>query len=318
MKKKVLFAAMIICSMAGLAACGTENSQDFAGEEAAQEMEEDVGEREETETGEDIKEDAEEAKPEGDIKDDAEETKPEGDVKEDIEEPEEAIKDDTNETEPGGRIYVSLEEDERKYEAEDGTLLLTVRSVLPMVTISDAEEAAAAINEYIRSYAPADEEEAQEYAREDYAQFGHENWYGYEEETTFSVKRADAAVISFDVGLYSYMGGAHPNYLSSGLNFSAKTGARLMLADIVTEEEAAVTAINAFLLAEVKKEYGEYLYDDYEKYVGDILTDDSWYLGEDGFHIIVNSYAVAPYVAGDRDLVIPYEEAGFIKDEFKL
>lgn len=311
MKKKALFAAIVICVMAGLTSCGTEGGQNFS-EGRAQKTEEssadgDVEEKEEAEKGKAIKDEADEAEPEEAIKDEA-----------DGAEPEENIKDDTNETEPGGRIYVSLEEDERKYEAEDGTLLLTVRSVLPMVTISDAEETAAAINEYIRSYAPADEEEMQEYAQEDYAQFGHENWYGYEEEITFSVKRADAAVVSFDVGLYSYMGGAHPNYLSSGLNFSAKTGARLMLADIVTEEEAAVTAINAFLLAEVKKEYGEYLYDDYEKYVGDILTDDSWYLGEDGFHIIVNSYAVAPYVAGDRDLVIPYEETGFIKDEFKL
>lgn len=285
MKKKILLAAIMICGMVGLTACGTESRQDFSGEEAVQKPEEnpadeDVGEKEEAETGEDIKEDAEEA-------------------------------------EPGGNIYVTLEEDERKYEAEDGTLLLTVRSVLPVVTISDAEEAAAAINEYIKSYVPMDEEETQEYAKEAYAQFGHENWLEYEEETVFDVRRADAAVISFHIGFYSYTGGAHPNYLSCGMSFSAETGERLVLADIVTEEKAAVTAIHAFLLAEVEKEYGEYLYDDYEKYVGDILTEDAWYLGEDGLHIIVNSYAVAPYVAGARDLVISYEAADFMKDEFK-
>ena len=59
-------------------------------------------------------------------------------------------------------------------------------------------------------------------------------------------------------------------------------------------------------------------YDDYEDKIGDALTEDTWYLGNDGLHIIVNEYIIAPHAAGSFDFVIPYEEADFLKDEFKM
>ena len=119
-------------------------------------------------------------------------------------------------------------------------------------------------------------------------------------------------MISFSTIAYFDMGGAHPSASFSGVNFSTKTGKRLTLDDITMEKEAAVSAIQGFLLEETKKEeYTDMFYDDYEDKIGDALTEDTW-------HIIVNEYIIAPHAAGSFDFVIPYEEADFLKDEFKI
>ena len=41
------------------------------------------------------------------------------------------------------------------------------------------------------------------------------------------------------------------------------------------------------------------------------------YLGDDGFHIIVNEYIISPHAAGIMDFVIPYGKADFLKEEFR-
>lgn len=223
------------------------------------------------------------------------------------------------EGEKGGNIYVMLEESEQEYEAEDGTLLLTAKRSLPTVVISANEEGAAAINEYIKSQALLDEEAMLEWAKEAYSSLGKENWRKFSLDTQYFTERADEEAISFHVTSYSDMGGAHPNSASIGLNFNPKTGKRLTLAEAALEEEAAVLAINEFLLAETKKEeYRGEFFEGYEENVGDILTEDTWYLGEDGLHITVNEYIISPHAAGMMDFVIPYGEADFLKEEFRM
>ena len=216
-------------------------------------------------------------------------------------------------------MYVRIDESKEEYKAEDGTVLLTITNKWPVVTISDNEQAAAAINEAVLAYIPGDEDKMQEWAAEDYKTWGKDNWFGYETDLKFIPERADEEVISFSTIAYFDMGGAHPSASFSGVNFSTKTGKRLTLDDITMEKEAAVSAIQGFLLEETKKEeYTDMFYDDYEDKIGDALTEDTWYLGKDGLHIIVNEYIIAPHAAGSFDFVIPYEEADFLKDEFKI
>lgn len=227
---------------------------------------------------------------------------------------------ETPETNPetGGNIYIVMEPSVMEYKAEDGTVVYKAERTIPVVTISDNEEGAAAINKYIENNFPADEDEMLEMAKEDYAALGKENWYGYETGSKFSSQRKDSEVISFFIISYWDMGGAHPNSWINGLNFSTADGEVLTLEDVVTDKEAATEIINEFLLAETKKEeYEGMFFEDYENSIGDILTEDSWYLGEDGFHIIVNEYIISPHAAGIMDFVIPYAEADFLKDEFR-
>ena len=220
--------------------------------------------------------------------------------------------------EAAGNIYVEMEESEMEFKAEDGTVVLKTDRTVPVVTISENEESAAAINEYINNTWPDSDEEMLEAAKQAYADLGKENWRAYASGTAFSSERADSEVVSFTVTYYWDMGGAHPNSGRSGLNFRTADGKKLALEDVMVNKEEEVAAIHEILLAETKKEeYAGMLFEGYEESIADILTEDSWYLGEDGFHIIANEYIISPHAAGILDFVVPYGEAGFLKEEFK-
>lgn len=222
-----------------------------------------------------------------------------------------------------GNINVRIDEGKDEYMSEDGTLLLTVHTAIPVVAIADNEAASAAINGVVKDYdlMGVAAEEAREWAEEDYETRGKDNWYeGYVMDTSFAAKRQDSAVISFGINAYSYMGGAHPNAVEAGINFNPNTGERLTLADITVDESAARERIMAYILEEVKRMQAEeegMFFEDYEENIGDILTEETWYLDKDGLHVIGNEYIISPHAAGILDFVIPYEKADFIKEEYR-
>lgn len=230
-------------------------------------------------------------------------------------------------TDVDGSQYVRTQETAEEYKAADGTLLLIVERAYPVVDMPDRKEAAQAINAYIRegefyggeSIAGMSEEELFESAEMDYKERGKDNWYGeYSYSTGYRLGRMDDKAISFLLSSYFYLGGAHPNTFDVGLTFDAQTGQRLLLADVVQDEAAAVEAAVGFLIKETEKEeYGGVFFSNYKDSLAGLVADGSWYLGEDGFHIIANTYAIAPYVAGSFDFVIPYGEADFLKEEYR-
>ncbi len=329
MRRNVLLVTALVFALLTFAACGMPNGKEAGGTEGDREssVEEAMAGENEGNTAE---EEAAAGKNEGNA---AEEEAAAEEIRENAAQEGEATENTTESVakegnggegarktaEAGGNVYVRIDESKQEYKAEDGTVLLTITNKWPVVTISDNEQAAAAINEAVLAYIPGDEDKMQEWAAEDYKTWGKDNWFGYETDLEFIPERADEEVISFSTIVYFDMGGAHPNASFSGVNFSTKTGKRLTLDDITMEKEAAVSAIQGFLLEETKKEeYTDMFYDDYEDKIGDALTEDTWYLGKDGLHIIVNEYIIAPHAAGSFDFVIPYEEADFLKDEFKM
>lgn len=300
MKRNTWLAATVILGMMALGACGTKNANGN--------MEEVSGEGQKLEDM--MQEDQEPAN--------ATEEKDQEPADATAEEKQESADAAAEEADAAGNIYIVMEPSEMEWEAEDGTIVLKTEREIPVVTISENEESAAAINGYIESNYPDSDEELLAMAREAYADLGKENWHAFASGETFLPERTDAEVISFTITNYWDMGGAHPNSGRSGLNFSTATGKKLSLEDVMVDKEAATAAIHAFLLEETKKEeYEGMFFEGYEESIGDILTEDSWYLGEDGFHIIVNEYIISPHAAGIMDFVVPYGEADFLKEEFR-
>ena len=312
MRRNVLLVTALVFALLTFAACGMPNGKEAGGTEGDRESS-----VEEAMAGENEGNTAEEEVAAGENEGNAaEEEAAAEEIRENAAQEGEATE---NTTESVAKEGNGIDESKEEYKAEDGTVLLTITNKWPVVTISDNEQAAAAINEAVLAYIPGDEDKMQEWAAEDYKTWGKDNWFGYETDLKFIPERADEEVISFSTIAYFDMGGAHPSASFSGVNFSTKTGKRLTLDDITMEKEAAVSAIQGFLLEETKKEeYTDMFYDDYEDKIGDALTEDTWYLGKDGLHIIVNEYIIAPHAAGSFDFVIPYEEADFLKDEFKI
>ena len=266
--------------------------------------------------------------PEGQGKEDKGTERKEAPKETDGENPGSGTADEERERSADGKIYIYFKEEAKEYKAEDGTVLLKTKISYPVIEISENGQAADAINGYIQekgfsgeeSIFGVSEEEAAAWAEEDYADRGKDNWYAtYTIDAGYAVRRMDDRIISFEVWNYDYMGGAHPNSYSKGLTFDSRTGKPLMLEDIVEDMEEASAAVLEFLLKETKKEqYSDAFFDNYEEELPKLFSEDTWYLGEDGFHIIANTYSIAPYVAGSFDFVIPYAEADFLKPEFSI
>ncbi len=223
---------------------------------------------------------------------------------------------------PSGNIHVRFDQTTDEYKADDGTVLLTVNKTIPIVT-TQSEAVSNAINEYVKNYnvMGVSTDEALKWAQSDYKNRGKANWdQGYMMEIVYSLERNDPAVLSFIINAESNMGGTHPSEYRAALNFDSQTGKRLRLADVITtEEKAAVKAIQAAILEQTRQEkYKDMLFKGYEESIDDLLTEDSWYLGKEGLHIIGNEYIISPYAAGILDFFIPYNRADFIKEEYML
>lgn len=219
---------------------------------------------------------------------------------------------------------IRFEEGNDDYRAEDGTLLLRVRKKLPVVMLEGRKAVSMAINEAVRAYVQSKNwsgvsvDEILGWAMADYEVRGRENWKAYELKTGYETKRDDEKVISFKLLTDSYMGGVHPNTVAGGISFDTQTGRRLALADVVADENAARAEIVKFLLQETKREkYTGLFFEGYEERLEELLTEDTWYLSELGLNVIGNEYLIAPYAAGIFDFVIPYEQAQFMRDEYK-
>ena len=94
-------------------------------------------------------------------------------------------------------------------------------------------------------------------------------------------------------------------YFKVGFNRAARIMDQLEEAGIVGPEEG--TKPRKVLMTK----------EEYETYIPDVLTEDSWYLTEDGMTIVSNEYLLAPYAAGATYFDLPYETCDFIKEVYR-
>lgn len=145
------------------------------------------------------------------------------------------------------------------------------------------------------------------------------SWAAYGIGRKYSSERMDKAVISVVQEDYRYFGGVYPSTSYSAQNFDTRTQELLTLEDITTDREKAIEFINEYILNLTKKaEDQNYFYEDYEKNISNILTDETWYFSDEGFVVICNEYMIAPRAVGVLKFTIPYDEFIYLKEEYKL
>lgn len=234
------------------------------------------------------------------------------------------------ETEPEEAEFSVIVTDMKKQEEcdEEDKLLLTYEYNSVEVTIPGNKEAQDKINDFfvqeeisyqdtIREYVQFAEEDL-EMRKEDPELM--ESWAGYSVGKEYSIARADDKIISVIMNCYEFTGGAHPNSVRAAYTFDAQTGEKLSLEAVVKDLDEAQNMTTEFLtekLAEQEQEEGM-LFDDYRNYIQDILTDNTWYLDQEGFHIIINEYIVSPHAAGIQEMTMPYNEYDIIKSEYVM
>ena len=129
---------------------------------------------------------------------------------------------------------------------------------------------------------------------------------------TASVTRLDGACASLLFTEESYDGGNESDSLLSAYSWDPATGEDLVLTD---NEDGFWGVVSAEILdwLSPRRETLE-LYDDFES-LADKYMKDCWYLTEDAFVVVFNTYVLAPRTAGAISVSIPLERLGaFLAD----
>lgn len=147
-----------------------------------------------------------------------------------------------------------------------------------------------------------------------------ENFYGYSLMQDVSVARCDERIVSLVENNYQYTGGAHGGNYRQGINFDSKTGKGLEFSEIFLDYESFKIEAEERIVYQLKETYGEELFPDFAETVEGIFGEDSepaWYLDGSGIVIVLQEYAVGPYVIGTPEICLSYADfKQYIKDAY--
>lgn len=121
---------------------------------------------------------------------------------------------------------------------------------------------------------------------------------------------------------YTY-GNVYSDVEEEGFAFSAVTGERLQLSDVVSDMNGYLTAAKGHIVSEVQKNRtaGKYsLYEDYESKIAEILEKEGrWYLTNEGITVIFNPDEIVYITYGIQKVSVPYSVIGdYLKEEYKV
>ena len=213
-------------------------------------------------------------------------------------------------------VTVTFEKSLDEVKGDDGTVIFTSSAQMPVVSIDGAADIAEKINANITAYYDTfSYEETLSMAKEDYAaSLGEDGWdfIGYSTEISAQVTRMDDAVISFQITVYDFTGGAHGNYGSIGRSYDTKTGALLAFDEIAEDYEAFHATVLDYMinLAETPaykdKLFGPPSKDDMDSA---LFRADGWVFTSSGISFLVPPYVLGPYASGEISFRLPYKKA---------
>ncbi len=237
---------------------------------------------------------------------------------------EELVESETSADRPA---VVNIEHKEQEY-TEGDKVVLTADFDQVSVTVEGNEAATQAIMAEFEKREKSFQEslaELVEWAKED--TLVTDSGMSYSEEKGYEVKRNDGRILSFSTGSSGFEGGAHGYYMEYGLNFDAKTGQVLAIADIAQDEAAFQEICVQEMLRQCEDLRAQGLLFDEEMLdaVGGLqgilegkMEGVEWYFTEEGICFISNIYEIAPYAAGNFLFDIPYEMIdGTLKEEYR-
>lgn len=223
-----------------------------------------------------------------------------------------------NSSEASDRIQVTIQKTHEEFKADDGTILLTNDTEMPVVTIQGAEDIAARINKDIEEYYTTfsdDDTEVLEWARSDYeSRQGTDEaaWFnGYTQDVTVNVTRMDDQVLTYKLTAGAYVGGAHGDYGSVAKNYDMTTGELIRFEDLAEDISRFHAAALDYMvnLAETPS-YKERLFEPTKADLDSALFQTgSWVFTGSGIRFFSDPYVLGPYSSGEIGFTLPYEKA---------
>lgn len=143
-----------------------------------------------------------------------------------------------------------------------------------------------------------------------------EYYLRYEYTYTGDVLRADKAVLSIARSFYSYEGGAHGYYTSTGEAYDVATGKKLELGDLVVDKNAFTESIKAKL----NENYPDtYFFEDLDTYFANEIysgeNELSWTIDYSGVTIYFQPYELASYADGILYVRFSFAEDGSLLND---
>lgn len=134
-----------------------------------------------------------------------------------------------------------------------------------------------------------------------------------------ALAKDDLISIKYEVGSYS-AGAAHPNSISTVLNYDVKNNKVLRLSDLFMPGAKYLQAVSSYCIKDLKRQSKnkDSLLDDTSIQNGagpDAKNYTSWTITKKGLEITFDPYQVAAYAAGPQMVVVPYSA---LKDLIRL
>lgn len=148
-------------------------------------------------------------------------------------------------------------------------------------------------------------------AREELPDDAPKAYHRWADERRMEVLHADHQVLSVELLLYSFTGGAHPNTFAALESFDLATGEPLALEDLLAAD--AVARLEALGERQFRKAREIPETESLEE-AGFWFEDDRFHLPDnfavtgDGLVFVYNPYEVAPYVFGPTRITLPWSE----------
>lgn len=138
----------------------------------------------------------------------------------------------------------------------------------------------------------------------------------------YTPQRIDGAVLSLSGNFTSFTGGAHPETTCNGVTYDLMTGNAITLRDVLTD--ACTADVLCRMVVDVLNSMKEdtILYADFslsveDRFSGNYLADEGWYLSSEGLCFTFEPYEVGPYSSGIITAVIPYSMLpGYLNDAY--
>ena len=90
-----------------------------------------------------------------------------------------------------------------------------------------------------------------------------EDFYGYNLYQEVAIARVDEKIVSLLDDTHQYAGGANTTFYREGVNFDAKSGAKLELKDLLINHENFIEDASSRIISELERLYSEELFEDY-------------------------------------------------------
>lgn len=207
-------------------------------------------------------------------------------------------------------------------EEETGKLLLKVEENCPVVTLAGNEETAGMINRVFEQQHVRNEMRIKSNlstAQSDFYSLEEEEteqWKGYKYEYIYENMYASSKILSMKASQKEELGIEQDYEDVVAYTFYVPEGKLLTLSDIFSDVKSAQAIVEQYIQKTVTGEkYAAYLLEDYESYISDILTEDVFYLDEQGLVVICNGDMLTEPEAGVIEIRVPYKALKDVMNE---